>query len=56
MPADYAKMLRWLIGAIMADKRSTPSGGVETVIGRPATSLEPFAQRNAVIWTKQEGK
>jgi uncharacterized protein YbjT (DUF2867 family) len=54
--ADYAEMLRWLTGSIMAGKGSTPTGDIGTVIGRPATSFEAFAQRNAAIWTKQEGK
>ena len=51
MPADYAAMLRWLTGAIIAGNGSTPTGDIETVIGRPATSFEAFAQRNAAAWT-----
>jgi uncharacterized protein YbjT (DUF2867 family) len=56
VPAEYAKMLQWLTGAIIAGQGSTPSGDVETVIGRPATSFEAFAQRSTADWTVQEGK
>jgi uncharacterized protein YbjT (DUF2867 family) len=56
LPDDYAGMLRWLTGAIIAGKGSTPTGDVETVIGRPASSFEAFAKRNAAIWTEREGK
>ena len=56
VPAAYAKMRRWRTGAIIAGKGSTPTGDVETVISRPATSFGAFVQRSAAIWTKQEGK
>jgi uncharacterized protein YbjT (DUF2867 family) len=56
VPADYAEMLRWLTGSIIAGNGSTPTADVETVIGRPATSFEAFARRNAAIWATQEGK
>jgi len=56
VPAEYANMLRWLTGAIIAGQGSAPTGDVETVIGRPATSFEAFAQRSAAVWTEQEGK
>jgi uncharacterized protein YbjT (DUF2867 family) len=56
VPADYAKMLQWLTGSIVAGQGSTPSGDVETVIGRPAASFEAFAQRSAAVWTVQEGE
>jgi uncharacterized protein YbjT (DUF2867 family) len=56
VPADYAKMLEWLTGSIMAGQGSKPSGDVETVIGRPATSLAAFAQRSVAVWTVQEVK
>lgn len=56
VPAEYAKMLQWLTGTIIAGQGSTPSGDVERVIGRPATSFEAFAQRSAAVWTAQERK
>ncbi|MGA3149876.1 MAG: NmrA family NAD(P)-binding protein [Acidimicrobiales bacterium] len=56
VPADYAKMLKWLTGSIIAGQGSTPSGDVETVIGRSATSFEAFAQRSAAVWTAKEDK
>jgi hypothetical protein len=43
VPTGHAAMLRWLTGAIIAGKGSTPTGDVETVIGQPATSFEAFA-------------
>ena len=56
VPADYAKMLKWLTGSIIAGQGSTPSADVEKVLGRPATSFEAFAYRSAPVWTVQEGK
>jgi uncharacterized protein YbjT (DUF2867 family) len=56
VPADYAKMLEWLTGSIMAGQGSKPSGDVETALGRPATSFEVFAHRSAAVWTVQEGQ
>jgi uncharacterized protein YbjT (DUF2867 family) len=56
VPADYAPMLRWLTGAIIAGNGSTPTDDVETIIGRPATSFEAFAERNAAAWTTGEDK
>jgi uncharacterized protein YbjT (DUF2867 family) len=56
VPADYAKMLKWLTGSIIAGQGSTPSGDVETVIGRPAASFGAFAQRSAAVWTAKEDK
>jgi uncharacterized protein YbjT (DUF2867 family) len=52
VPAQYGEMLRWLTGSIISGHGSTPTGDVEAVIGRPATSFEEFARRNAAIWTK----
>ena len=52
VPADYAEMLRWLTGSIIAGKGSAPTGDVEAVIGRPATSFEAFARRSIAVWTK----
>jgi uncharacterized protein YbjT (DUF2867 family) len=51
VPADYAVMLRWLTGAIIAGDGSVPTGDIETVTGRPAASFEAFARRNAAVWT-----
>ena len=56
VPADYAVMLRWLTGVIMAGDGSVPAGDVETVTGRPPASFEAFARRNAAAWTTPEGK
>jgi len=34
----------------------TPTDDVETITGRPATSFQAFAERNAVAWTTKEDK
>jgi uncharacterized protein YbjT (DUF2867 family) len=56
LPADYAVMLRWLTGAIIAGDGSEPTGDIETVAGRPPASFEAFARRNAAAWTTPEDK
>jgi hypothetical protein len=56
VPADYAVMLRWLTGAIIAGNGSTPAGDIQAVLGRPATSFRAFAQANAAVWTTPEDK
>ena len=56
VPADYAVMLRWLTGAIIAGDGSQPTGDIETVAGRPPASFEAFARRNAAAWTTPEDK
>lgn len=56
VPADYAEMLRWLTGSIISGSGSTPTGDVAAVIGRPATSFEEFALRNAGVWTNEEDR
>jgi uncharacterized protein YbjT (DUF2867 family) len=56
VPADYAPMLRWLSGAIISGNGSTPAGDIETILGRPATSFESFAKRNAAAWTTRGDK
>jgi uncharacterized protein YbjT (DUF2867 family) len=56
VPADYAVMLRWLTGAIIAGDGSEPTGDIETVAGRPPGSFEAFARRNAAAWTTPEDK
>jgi uncharacterized protein YbjT (DUF2867 family) len=56
VPPDYAEMLRWLTGSIISGSGSTPTGDVAAVIGRPATSFEEFALRNAAVWTNEEDR
>ncbi|MFI9274091.1 NmrA family NAD(P)-binding protein [Kitasatospora sp. NPDC052896] len=51
LPADYAAMVRWLTGAIVAGDGATPTGDIEKVTGRPATTFREFAERNAHAWT-----
>ncbi|MGW9032448.1 NmrA family NAD(P)-binding protein [Streptomyces sp. NPDC055722] len=51
VPADFAVMLRWLTGAIVAGNGATPTGDIEKVTGRPATTFREFAERNAHAWT-----
>ncbi|MEU4929508.1 NmrA family NAD(P)-binding protein [Streptomyces yokosukanensis] len=51
VPADYAVMLRWLTSAIVAGNGATPTGDIEKVTGRPATTFREFAERNAHAWT-----
>lgn len=51
VPADYAAMLRWLTGAIIAGNGSTPTPTIQAVLGRPATPFDNFARHNAGAWT-----
>jgi uncharacterized protein YbjT (DUF2867 family) len=51
VPADYAVMLRWLTGAIIAGNGSTPTDDIEKVTGRPSATFRAFAERNARTWT-----
>lgn len=53
VPADYAVMLRWLTGTIIAGNGSRPNGDIEKVTGRPATRFEVFARQNATAWMPQ---
>jgi uncharacterized protein YbjT (DUF2867 family) len=53
VPADYAIMLRWLTGTIISDNGSRPNDDIEKVTGRPATSFEEFARRNAAVWAPE---
>jgi uncharacterized protein YbjT (DUF2867 family) len=53
VPANYAPMLEWLTGAIIAGDGSTPTADIETVIDRPPTSFHAFAQRHATAWTSK---
>ena len=50
VPADYAVMLRWLTGAIISGKGSTPHDDIERVTGRPPTTFGDFARRSAHAW------
>lgn len=56
VPADYAAMLRWLTGAIVAGNGSTPTDDIQAILGQPATSFKAFAERNAATWTTPESK
>jgi uncharacterized protein YbjT (DUF2867 family) len=49
--ADYAVMLRWLTGAVIAGHGSQPTDDVEKVTGRAPTTFRAFAERNARAWT-----
>ncbi|MFI6567232.1 hypothetical protein [Streptomyces sp. NPDC050534] len=51
VPADYTIMLLWFTGAIVTGNGSTPTGDIETVTGRAATTFRKFAERNARAWT-----
>ncbi|OIJ85800.1 NmrA family protein [Streptomyces sp. MUSC 14] len=53
VPADYAVMMRWLTGAIITGSGSTPTGDIEKVTGRPATTFRDFAERDAHAWTSE---
>lgn len=50
LPADYAVVLRWLTGAIITGNGATPTGDIEKVTGRPATTFREFAKRSAHAW------
>jgi uncharacterized protein YbjT (DUF2867 family) len=54
VPADYAPMLRWLTGSIIAGHGSKPTTDIEAVIDRPPTSFHAFAERHATVWTSKE--
>jgi uncharacterized protein YbjT (DUF2867 family) len=56
VPADYAIMLRWLTGTIISGNGSQPNDDIQKVTGRPATSFEEFARRNAAAWTLGGGQ
>jgi len=51
VPADYAVMLRWLTGTIIAGNGSVPTDDIEKVTGRPPATFHEFADRNARSWT-----
>ncbi|MYX57427.1 NmrA family NAD(P)-binding protein [Streptomyces sp. SID8382] len=51
VPAEYAVMMRWLTGAVIVGDGATPTGDIEKVTGRPATTFREFAERNAHAWT-----
>jgi uncharacterized protein YbjT (DUF2867 family) len=52
VPADYAVMLRWLTGTIISGNGSRPNDDIEKVTGRPPTTFQDFARRNAPAWTR----
>src|SRR3984957_18424785 len=51
VPADYAVMLRWLTGAIIAGSGSGPTDDIEKVTGRPPATFRGFAERHPHAWT-----
>ncbi|MGW3174710.1 NmrA family NAD(P)-binding protein [Streptomyces sp. NPDC001153] len=51
VPADFAVIMRWLTDAIIAGSGATPTGDIEKVTGRPATTFRAFAERHAHVWT-----
>ncbi|MFF5013191.1 NmrA family NAD(P)-binding protein [Streptomyces sp. NPDC001165] len=53
VPADYAAMMRWLTDAIVTGNGSTPTGDIEKVTGRLATTFRAFAERDAHSWTPE---
>ncbi|TJW10535.1 MAG: NmrA family protein [Mesorhizobium sp.] len=56
VPADYAVMLRWLTGTIIAGNGSRPNDDIEKVTGRAATSFQDFARRSAAAWALEAAK
>jgi uncharacterized protein YbjT (DUF2867 family) len=50
VPADYAVMLRWLTGAIIAGHGSRPNDDIEKVTGRTPNTFHDFAQRSGRAW------
>jgi uncharacterized protein YbjT (DUF2867 family) len=50
VPADYAVMLRWLTGAIIAGNGSVPTDDIEKVTGQTPATFREFAERNAHAW------
>jgi uncharacterized protein YbjT (DUF2867 family) len=53
VPADYAVMLRWLTGAIIAGHGSIPTDDIRKVTGRKPATFRAFAERNARAWTAE---
>ncbi|MEU2623755.1 NmrA family NAD(P)-binding protein [Streptomyces sp. NPDC007157] len=52
VPGDYAVMLRWLTETISSGNGSRPNDDIEKVTGRPPTTFQEFARRNAAAWTR----
>ncbi|MEV6171482.1 NmrA family NAD(P)-binding protein [Streptomyces sp. NPDC051954] len=50
VPGDYAVMLRWLTETISSGNGSRPNDDIEKVTGRPPTTFQEFARRNAAAW------
>jgi uncharacterized protein YbjT (DUF2867 family) len=53
IPPDYAVMLRWLTGAIIAGNGSTPTDDIAKVTGRKPATFREFAERHARAWTPE---
>lgn len=51
VPVDFAVIMHWLTGSIVAGDGATPTDDIEKVTGRPATTFREFAHRNAHAWT-----
>ncbi|MFB7444359.1 NmrA family NAD(P)-binding protein [Streptomyces mirabilis] len=51
VPVDFAVIMNWLTGSIVAGDGATPTDDIEKVTGRPATTFREFAHRNAHAWT-----
>ncbi|MCU1489514.1 MAG: NmrA family protein [Acidimicrobiaceae bacterium] len=51
VPGDYAVMLRWLTGTIIAGNGSVPTDDIEKVTGRTPVTFRQFAERNAQTWS-----
>jgi hypothetical protein len=56
VPADYAVMLRWLTGTILAGNGSRPNDDIEKVTGRPPITFQDFARRDADAWPLRVAK
>ena len=55
VPADYAVMLRWLTGAIIAGGGSVPADDIEKVTGRrPPSAASPSATSTPGPWRRNE--
>jgi uncharacterized protein YbjT (DUF2867 family) len=48
VPEDYREMLAYLFSEVLDGRNSIPGGGIEQVLGRPATDFADFARRTAV--------
>ncbi|KOV58130.1 NmrA family NAD(P)-binding protein [Streptomyces sp. MMG1121] len=53
VPTEFAVMLRWLTDALITGNGATPTGDIEKVTGRAATTFREFAERNAGAWNPE---